>query len=204
MIIGIDEVGRGPLAGPVVAAAILVPEGIRFGSRRLKDSKRLTKVQRENWWNYLKNHPAILYAHSRVYPKTIDRINISRAADLAATRALAKLILKEEKTGGFGLKQARIFLDGGLHVQSEKFKNFKIATIIGGDEKIKAIQLASIVAKVKRDGLMKKMHRRYPQYSFDRHKGYGTKAHFAAIKAHGLSPLHRLTFVKQYHKIKSK
>ena len=72
------------------------------------------------------------------------------------------------------------------------------------DEKIKAIQLASIVAKVKRDGLMKKMHRRYPQYSFDRHKGYGTKAHFAAIKAHGLSPLHRLTFVKQYHKIKSK
>ncbi|MEK7168340.1 MAG: ribonuclease HII [Patescibacteria group bacterium] len=205
-IIGIDEVGRGPLAGPVVVAALAVPTKLRiknaelrknFKSAKLRDSKKLSLKQREIWFEYVKKHPKIFYAIASVSPKVIDKINISNAANLAATRAFQKLVNSYAIASVLTRRRAKIFLDGGLYFP--KFLNSKSyilnsRTIIRGDEKIPAIALASIVAKVTRDRMMRKLHKKYPQYGFDKHKGYGTKKHFKAIRKHGLSPIHRKSF----------
>jgi ribonuclease HII len=200
-VIGIDEVGRGPLAGPVAVCALALPKkfkvrSLKLGGGRglgLKDSKKLSVKQREEWFEYVKNQPKIFYEVARVYPKTIDRINISRAANLAAGKALNKLI----RSHRIDFKKSRVLLDGGLFVP-EKFNG---RTIVKGDEKIDAIKLASIVAKVTRDKLLKNYSRKYRNHGFDSHKGYGTKAHIKALKNHGITKIHRLTFLKNYHKI---
>ena len=190
-IVGIDEVGRGSLAGPVVVAAVALPQGARF--KNLKDSKKLSAKRREEWFAYVKGE-GIAYMTARVYPKGIDTINISGAANLAAKRSFLRLLftlgVKKQK----GLK---IFLDGGLYLSKEKvfLSKFYPRTIVKADEKISAVKLASIVAKVTRDRYMVKLNRSYPQYSFHINKGYGTRTHIRAIKKRGNSEVHRKSFV---------
>lgn len=195
-IIGIDEVGRGPLAGPVTVTALLMPRELRIKNNalRLRDSKKLSARQREIWFDYIKKNKKIFYAIASVSPKIIDKINISRAANLAATRALKKLIMKQK----FPPRRTKIFCDGGLYPKIRDTR-YKTQTIVRGDEKIPAIAMASIVAKVTRDKKMKRLHKKYPRYGFDKHKGYGTKKHIGAIKKHGLSDIHRQTFSKKLH-----
>ena len=191
-IIGIDEVGRGALAGPVVVVALALPIKKKFKIKP-KDSKKLTPKQREAWFNYVKKS-ILSYGIVSVPPKTIDKINISQAANLAAANAFGSLIKK------FKIKNCRVYLDGGLYINKSKlqFKNIKIKTVIKGDEKIKAISLASIVAKVRRDKLMKRLHKKYPRYDFIHNVGYGTKKHIKAIKKYGYSAIHRRSFCKNF------
>ncbi len=188
-IIGIDEAGRGPLAGPVVVAAIRAPRAIgRILRRRgIRDSKKLSAKRREEWFQFLVAHPYVEWAVARVWPRIIDRINISRAADLAARRVYAKLC-----TDLRSVQKQLVQIDGGLalpqHVQHE--------VIIKGDEKIPAIAAASIIAKVTRDRIMLRLHRKFPQYRFDLHKGYGTKLHREKVRQFGRCEMHRRSFAK--------
>lgn len=188
-IIGIDEVGRGALAGPVTVAALALPSNSKL---KTKDSKKLSPKQREIWFKYIKKHPKIFYAVVSASPKIIDKINISQAANLAATRALEKLISYSQ----FSISKCKIVLDGGLYLRVDPriYLRLSASTIIKGDEKIPAIALASIVAKVTRDRLMTRLHKKFPIYNFQKHKGYGTKAHFRALKKHGPSSIHRRSF----------
>ena len=205
-IIGIDEVGRGSLAGPVTVAAALVPYGLKIRplfvvptevgiraskSLQIKDSKQLTPKQREAWFAYLKTCPEIKYTVACVYPRRIEKINISGAANRAALLASARLL----KIAKLKVENCDIFLDGGLFLGSRKAQPKHAKTIIKADEKIPAVSIASIIAKVTRDRAMIRLAKKYPLYGFDLHKGYGTKAHFRAIKAHGPSDMHRLTFL---------
>ncbi len=190
-IIGVDEVGRGPLAGPVTVAAVIVPRHMRFRRTNLgelKDSKQLTQRQREAWFNYIETHSDITYAISRVTPRVIDRINISRASNLAATRSVARLV-EEHK---INISWCTVLLDGLLYL---KMDDVAYRTVVRGDEKFNAIKLASIVAKVNRDEEMKRLHKRFHQYGFAKHKGYGTEEHRAMIRKHGLCDAHRLSFI---------
>ncbi|MEK7464593.1 MAG: ribonuclease HII, partial [Patescibacteria group bacterium] len=185
-IIGIDEVGRGALAGPVLVSAVMIPKSINLNFKKLpklKDSKKLTAAYRETWFEFIKNHPKIYYATARVNPRVIDRINITKAANRAATNAFKRLDVG---------KGTRVLLDGGLFLNTDYAFT---RTIIKGDEKINAIKLASIVAKVTRDRYMVKLHESYPLYNLAKHKGYGTRKHIRAIRRHGPSDIHRLTFI---------
>lgn len=186
-IIGIDEVGRGALAGPVTVTALMLPRNFKNQNSKikLKDSKKLSLKQREIWFAWIKENSKIYYSVASVPPKIIDKINISNAANLAATRAFNKLTQKVKT------KSCNIFLDGGLYLNG-KILNAK--TIIRGDEKIPAISLASIVAKVSRDKLMRKLHKKHPRYDFINNVGYGTPKHIKAIKKYGRLPIHRKSF----------
>lgn len=209
-IIGIDEVGRGALAGPVVVAAVALPGKLRikylelrikgrFKNKKfklkLRDSKKLSPRQRESWLQYIKK-TALFYRIASVSPKVIDKINISQAANLAATRAFSKLIknidIRCDRTKC--QQNYNVYLDGGLYIKNSKIQNLKTKTIIKGDEKIPAISLASIVAKVYRDKLMRRLHKKYLRYDFINNVGYGTKKHIKAIKKYGRSPIHRQSF----------
>lgn len=189
-IAGIDEVGRGPLAGPVVVGIVLLPANLKFDRSGLRDSKKLTARVRNDWARKIKNHPRMSYALARVSPRMIDRVNISRAANVAALRAFRRLAMIHK----LNTKNCVVYLDGGLYLGNGRAR-IAAQTIIRGDEKIAAISLASIVAKVHRDRIMVRLARRYPGYGFEKHKGYGTKAHQRAIRSHGLSPAHRRSFV---------
>ena len=201
-IIGIDEVGRGSLAGPVTVAAVAVPIRFRLSGSQppLRDSKKLTPLQRERWFEYIKSKPQVFYAISHVSPRVIDRINISNAANQAASRAFNRLINNHSlPTAGL-----RVYLDGGLkfpcplsYVPCPTVKTF-----VRGDEKFNVIKFASIVAKVTRDKYMINFHKKIPYYQFDCHKGYGTKKHFRAIKKYGPHQVHRLTFLKSFTSVK--
>lgn len=195
--IGIDEVGRGALAGPVVVAVVALPKEWR--EYKLRDSKRLTPKVRERLFEYARDNSSIFYSTARVYPRKIDEINIAEAANLAATRAFLRLMQINEGIP----RRPNVYLDGSLYLQKHRLSssghNLKAKTIIKGDEKINAIKLASIVAKVIRDRYMVKLHKSYPKYRFDIHKGYGTKLHRLAIRRYGISDVHRKSF-----KVKSK
>ena len=182
-IIVIDEAGRGPLAGPVVVAAIRAPRAIgRILRRRgIRDSKKLSAKRREEWFQFLVAHPYVEWAVARVWPRIIDRINISRAANRAAFRVYKKL------SGG---RVCLALLDGGLRLPAY----IPQKTIIRGDEKIPVIAAASIIAKVTRDLIMIRLHKKYPRYRFDIHKGYGTELHRALIKKYGRADAHRKSF----------
>jgi len=206
-IIGIDEVGRGALAGPVVVAAAAVSkEAVRAvrraerGFGKLKDSKKLSPRKRTAWFEYFKGHPNVMFASARIYPRGIERMNISASANKAALIAYERLI----SGGGMRIGKHEIFLDGGLYLGNGKNglerENFndemkRAETVKKGDEKIMAIKIASIAAKVSRDAYMKRLSKKYPEYGFDIHKGYGTKAHFRAIRKYGRSIVHRKTFL---------
>jgi len=190
IIFGIDEVGVGPLAGPVVAAAVTGPaiSNFRFLISKLtgdfKDSKKLTPRKREDFFDIFVRDPQINWAVASVYPKIIDRINVYEARMLAAKRAVGKL----EKA--IGREADMLILDGrgGLSIKRNQ------EAIVKGDEKIALCAAASIIAKVKRDSMMLRYHKKYPEYRFDLHKGYGTKLHRRMIKKYGPSPIHRMSF----------
>lgn len=206
-IIGIDEAGRGPLAGPVAVGAVCIPKNFRQKNRiahlPLRDSKKLPESARKAWFKYLTNHPKIACAVSLVSPQTIDKINIAEAVNLAASRALQKLISRRPEIATKG----KIYMDAGIKINEKILaaNNYSLIlkSLIRGDEKINAIKLASVAAKVTRDGIMDKINRKFPDYAFSRHKGYGTKIHLEAIKLYGPSPIHRLTFIGKYLKIKT-
>jgi ribonuclease HII len=210
-VIGIDEVGRGALAGPVVVAAVLAPsrrDGWLGGAVRkelgtIRDSKKLTPAAREAWSVYLTHAAGIGVALARVYPRGIDRMNISRAANRAAMRAFMSICLQ------YGIDPARMdaVLDGGLFLESRAVQERRFPharTRVKADETVPAVAAASIVAKITRDRFMERLARRWPSYGFEIHKGYGTAAHRAALARTGPCTAHRLTFLGRTPIVESK
>ncbi len=191
-IIGIDEVGRGPIAGPVVVCACALKSGVDvlllFPKGELRDSKKLSEKVRLSIVEKVQSLVAssdLVFGIGEVHASQIDEDGLSKAIKNALVSALKKVHDKGVPHDSF------IFLDGSLHAD-EKYKQ---ETIIKGDEKIPEIALASIIAKVYRDTLMKKVADAYPEYGFESHVGYGTKLHYDAIKEHGVTPLHRKSFL---------
>ena len=174
---GIDEAGRGPLAGPVVAAAVIVPKFLKFKSK-INDSKKLSAGQRQKAYEEIISQ--CIYAFAMIDEKEIDKYNILQATFFAMTNAVKNLSRKP----GWVLIDGSQKPDLGIPAQA----------IIKGDSKSISIACASIVAKVVRDNLMLQIDKQYPQYGFAVHKGYGTKAHFQAIADFGPCPIHRKTF----------
>lgn len=193
-IVGIDEAGRGPLAGPVAVGAVMVSRKRlkEFAAlfRGVKDSKKLSAQKREIWFQKLKTAQQaglIRFCVSFSGSGTIDKRGINAAIASSIAASLKGLSCPPQNS--------LILLDGGLRAPRE-YRNQK--TIIRGDEKIMIISLASIAAKVLRDRLMEKFSLEFPQYGLEQHKGYGTKEHFKKIKKHGLSKIHRRSFLKRY------
>lgn len=186
-LIGIDEAGRGPLAGPVAVGAVLVPTDFDWGLvEGVRDSKKLSEKKREELFaraEVLQNSTALRYAVATSSAQYIDTYGIVPAIK----RALAEAISKLKVEAG----DCRVLLDGSLHAP-ENFIHQE--TIIRGDDTEPVISLASIMAKVTRDRLMCRIASKYPAYGFDVHKGYGTLGHCNAIKTNGLSDIHRVTF----------
>ena len=178
-IAGIDEVGRGPLAGPVVAAAVVLPED--FSVLGIDDSKKLSEKRREELFIEIKKH-AVAWGIGMADHETIDEINILQAAKLAMKRALAEL----EDVDYITFDAMKI---EDIDIPQE--------SVIKGDSKILAIAAASIVAKVTRDRMMTEYAKQYPGYGFEKNKGYGTKAHYEGISEHGICPIHRRSFLKK-------
>ncbi len=190
VIVGIDEAGRGPLAGPVAVGVVALPRGldVRKEFPGVADSKKLSEKKREEIFTLLEARAAQGSARFRVSfspAASIDAQGITRAVSRALTRALSDLSLDPQTT--------YIFLDG-LLVAPRRY--IKQETIVKGDDRVPIISLASIAAKVMRDRLMKEYDTMYPLYGFARHKGYGTAAHRLAIEQNGLCPLHRRTFIR--------
>ena len=185
IVAGVDEVGRGSLIGPVYAAAVILNK--KINKKIIKDSKKLTKIQRQNLAKYIKKNS--IWALGSASVKEIENLNILNASLLSMRRAIKKLKLKPEK----------VLVDGN---KSPDLKNYIIKTVIKGDEKIPEISAASIIAKVERDRLMKKMSFSFEKYGWDSNAGYGTKNHIKAIKKFGITQFHRKTF-QPIHKILS-
>ncbi len=182
VICGVDEAGRGPLAGPVCAAAVILPPNAEIPG--LNDSKKLTDKRRRELFPVIKEQ-AVAYGIAFADHTEIDQINILQATYLAMERAIHSLGVTPE----LALIDGNRAKDFGIPVQ----------TVVHGDSLSASIAAASILAKVTRDDFMLEMSKEYPQYSFDIHKGYGTKAHYAALEAHGASPIHRMTFLKKFY-----
>ena len=182
VICGVDEAGRGPLAGPVCAAAVILPKHLEIPG--LTDSKKLSdKRRRELFPEILRQ--AIAYGIGFASEKEIDEINILQATFLAMERALAQLPITPELA----------LIDGNR----ERDFGLPAKTVIKGDSLSANIAAASILAKVSRDDLMLEMAREYPQYGFEIHKGYGTKAHYDALRMYGPCPIHRRSFLKKFY-----
>ncbi len=177
LMAGVDEAGRGPLAGPVVAAAVILDDLHPIAG--LNDSKKLTAKRREKLFDEIKAK-ALCFSIAQASVREIDEINILQATLLAMKRAVE----------GLRLKPVKVLVDGNrlpaIDIRAE--------AIVQGDALVPAISAASILAKVHRDRLCEQMHAQYPQYGFDQHKGYGTAVHLAALQAHGPAECHRLTF----------
>ena len=179
-ICGIDEAGRGPLAGPVVVAAVIMPKDSMIEG--VNDSKKVSEKKREKLYDLI-TEEAIAYGVGIVDQNEIDRINILNATKAGLTEAVKSLKQKPDV----------ILVDALTNIDTE---GIQYRSIIKGDAKSYNIAAASIIAKVTRDRIMREWDKIYPQYGFEKHKGYGTAAHIAAIKEYGLCPLHRLSFVK--------
>ena len=182
VICGVDEAGRGPLAGPVCAAAVILPDGLELPG--LTDSKKLTDKKRRELFPLIQEQ-AIAYGIGFATEQEIDEINILQATFLAMQRALNQLDRKPDLA----------LIDGNR----EKDFGVPVKTVVKGDSLSANIAAASILAKVTRDNLMQEMAETYPQYGFEIHKGYGTKAHYAALREFGPSPIHRMTFLKKFY-----
>lgn len=182
LICGMDEAGRGPLAGPVCAAAVILPANVEISG--LNDSKKLTDKKRRELFPLIKE-AAVSYGIAFATHEEIDSINILQATYLAMERAIAMLSVKPE----LALIDGNRAKDFGIPVQ----------TVVHGDSLSASIAAASILAKVTRDDYMEEMAKQYPQYGFEIHKAYGTKAHYEALRAHGPSPIHRMTFLKKFY-----
>lgn len=239
-LVGVDEVGRGPLAGPVVACAVIMPKD--WDVKGINDSKKLTENRRNELALKIKDN-SVAIGLGFVNSKKIDRFNIRNATKMAMIIAVRRCIenykehgaepcvikdcenkdvgstaieyrsretgdamtLDVDSNGHLEKTQLRILIDGDMEIPLEQLMaifeedGFKISqkTIIKGDSKSLAIGAASIVAKVARDEFMKEYSKRAPEFGFEKHKGYGTKAHYEAISSYGLSPIHRKTFLKK-------
>lgn len=204
--IGIDEVGRGALAGPVVLSAAVATKRIRWRHPklgRIRDCKKLTASKRAAWFRYLTARPGLEFEVTSVSPRVIDRVNIARAANLGALRLYRRIastnnesvtntrIRKFAKDSSFVDGRVFVLLDGGLSLPAQ----IPHRTILKGDERIPLIAAASIIAKVRRDRLMARRAREIPHYGFAVHKGYGTRFHQRMIRRHGPSEIHRKTFL---------
>ena len=179
---GVDEAGRGPLAGPVCAAAVILPRGTVIEG--LNDSKKLSEKRREALYDESVGK-AIAFGVAFASVEEIEEKNILEATFLAMNRAIEKL----------SVVPALALIDGNRN----KGIALPSRCVIGGDGKCADIAAASILAKVTRDRYMLEMAEKYPQYGFDRHKGYGTAAHYAAIREYGPSPIHRMSFLRKMH-----
>lgn len=190
-LVGVDEVGRGPLAGPLcVGACLMKARAARSFLRGIKDSKQLSHKERLRWRQALvraASAESCRLSTALVGERSIDRDGLAAALTRAVCRALRRL--------GVAPESCRVLLDGGIRApRTFPFQE----TIIGGDESVPLIAAASIIAKVRRDRHMIRLAKQFPQYGFERHKGYGTKEHYAALRRHGLSPVHRRSFLKKF------
>ena len=180
-VCGVNEAGRGPLAGPVFAAAVILPEGCEIEG--LNDSKKLSEKKREALFDVIKEK-AVSWSVASVDEKVIDEINILQATYLAMKNAVE----------GLDVPADYALIDGNrlppLPINGE--------TVVKGDAKSMSIAAASILAKVSRDRFMLEIDKKYPQYQFSKHKGYGTKLHYEMLTEHGISDCHRLTFLKSF------
>ena len=195
LAIALDEVGRGPLAGPVVACAFCIVKTGHVMPRSpipVNDSKRLPAHQREKIADWIKTVPEFSFATCFISHKTIDRINIRQAS----LRAMRQAVQKLEKKLRAGRKKV-LLIDGVDVIPGISYVQ---RAIVHGDARVFSISCASIIAKVSRDAHMLRMAEKYPAYEFEKHKGYGTKRHRALIKKHGLSPIHRVTFSAKFAK----
>lgn len=181
-ICGVDEAGRGPLAGPVCAAAVILPRGLEIPG--LNDSKKLTDKKRRELFPIIKEQ-AVAWGIGLASHEEIDEINILQATYLAMERAIAQL----EGKADFAIIDGNRAKDFGIPVQ----------TVVKGDSLSASIAAASVLAKVTRDDLMMELAKEYPEYGFEIHKGYGTKAHYEALRIHGHSAVHRLSFLKKFY-----
>ena len=179
---GVDEAGRGPLAGPVCAAAVILPPTLRLVG--LDDSKKLTEEKREALFESICSE-AVSFGIAFATVEEIEELNILKAAMLAMSRALMLL----------SPVPALALIDGNRAPETAT----RCLTVVGGDGQCASIAAASILAKVSRDRLMRELAAAYPLYGFERHKGYGTAAHYAAIRAHGPCPAHRPSFLRKLH-----
>jgi ribonuclease HII len=175
-VAGVDEAGRGPLAGPVVASAVIFQKPVVIPG--LNDSKKLTSSKRDRLYQLLSTHPEVEWSVAVVEPDEIDRVNILRATHLAMARALAEMKMDHALVDGLPVN--------GLPVPH--------TAIVKGDGISFSIAAASIIAKVTRDRIMRELHARYPEYGFLQHKGYPTASHLAMLRIHGPSPIHRRSF----------
>lgn len=182
LICGVDEAGRGPLAGPVCAAAVILPRGLIIPG--VDDSKKLTEKKREALYDVIRSE-AITYGIAFADVDEIEKLNILKAAMLAMNRAIEKLAPQPQLA----------LIDGNRNKEID----VPSRCVIGGDGKCADIAAASILAKVTRDRYMLEMAAEYPEYGFDAHKGYGTKAHYAALREYGPSPIHRMSFLRKMH-----
>ena len=182
LICGVDEAGRGPLAGPVCAAAVILPANVDIPV--LNDSKKLSDKRRRELFPVIKEK-AIAYGIAFADHTEIDEINILQATYLAMERAIAQLQVRPEA----------VLIDGN------RAKDFglPVETVVHGDSRSASIAAASILAKVTRDDYMLDMAQQFPQYGFEIHKGYGTKAHYAALESFGACPIHRMSFLKKFY-----
>ena len=182
--IGVDEAGRGPLAGPVSVGVCAVPDGFDMSLfTGIRDSKTLSEKKRDEWYTKITKETVLRWSVVLISAEYIDREGIVPAIRAGLTRALQKVTCAPE--------DSVVLLDGGLHAP-EEYGNQK--TIIRGDASEPLISAAAILAKVTRDHYMLEQAHKYPEYGFERHKGYGTKQHREAIVQHGMSKLHRKTF----------
>ncbi|MAS90496.1 MAG: ribonuclease HII [Verrucomicrobiales bacterium] len=178
-VAGVDEAGRGPLAGPVVAAAVILPE--EFSSNQLNDSKKLSSSKREKIYNELMNVDSkVISAFAVIDEVVIDKINILRATHMAMAQASSNL----------SIEPSFVIIDG-MPIKDFPFNN---ESIIKGDSKSLSIAAASVIAKVERDRIMLNYSKEYPEYKFEKHKGYGTKLHLDALKKFGPCKIHRKSF----------
>ncbi len=179
VVCGVDEAGRGPLAGPVFAGAVILPEN--YTHEILNDSKKLSEKKRDLVYDDI-IRDAVSWSVGMATEQEIDDINILNATFLAMKRAV----------DGLNIKPDLAFIDGNRYANT----GVKEITIVKGDSKCMSVVAASIIAKVSRDRFMQEVDKQYPQYHFSKHKGYGTKLHYEMIEQYGISPVHRKTFLK--------
>jgi ribonuclease HII len=215
VVVGLDEAGRGPLAGPVVAAAVSIKNpksqipnpkhkgfghlkignwnlfgiwNLEFGNLRIRDSKKLTPKQRGKLYKLITKCPFVEWGIGKVSERIIDKINIKNAAELAMEKALKNLEKKIKKKADF------LIIDGN-HINSKNLKARNHKLIVKGDEKVLSCAIASIIAKVTRDRIMEKYAEKFPEYGFEKHKGYPTKFHLKMLRKYGPCKIHRKSFL---------